>query len=889
LSQAIHRATELHRQGKLDQAEVIYTAILAKKPRHFDALHQFGMLRCQQGRNAEALDYMRAALNLNPKSVSVLSNIGLVHANLNHPEEALASYDRALALKPDLAEAHNNRAMVLIGLRRAAEALASCDRALALKPGYTEAFQNRGNALMALGRSEEALASFDRSLALRGDNVEALCNRGAVLYDLGRFAEAVTSYDHALARRPNFAEAWFNRGNALAALTRAADALASYDRALALRPGYAEACNNHGLALAAVGRPAEALASYDRALALRPGYAEAFCNRGIALADLERPDEALASYDQALALRPDDANGFNNRGGALMGLGRAEEALKSYDRALALEPDNADAFGNRGNALVELKRLDEALASYDRALAIKPDNAEALGSRAVALTELGRLAEAVAACRQALLVKPDLAVARHNLGVALFEQGKCYEAIAAYRQAIALKPSYVDAGSNLLLCLNYDERTSAAEVLRDHREWEARHAGMLPRPLVYANDRSPGRRLKVGYVSADFRQHSVAKFLEPLLRAHNRHEIEVVCYADVARPDAVTERFRALADRWIDTAGMSDAALAERISLGGIDILVDLAGHTAKNRLLVFARKPAPVQVAWLGYPNTTGLTAIDYRLVDAVTDPAPDSDAFASETLIRLTGGFLCYGAPGDAPAPTAPPCLANGAVTFGSFNNPAKLSANTLDAWATLLARLPQARLLVKGKAFVDAAARAALLDGLRQRGVAAERVEVVAWRSDWAAHIALYERVDIALDPFPYNGTTTTCEALWMAVPVVTLLGDRHAGRVGASLMTQLGLSELIAGSVEAYVETAVALAADPARLTNFRASLRPRMAASTLCDATAFARKIEAAYRAMWQNWCAAPARAAGDALVPENRDRPLHRIGHAGGSESPSGC
>jgi protein O-GlcNAc transferase len=325
----------------------------------------------------------------------------------------------------------------------------------------------------------------------------------------------------------------------------------------------------------------------------------------------------------------------------------------------------------------------------------------------------------------------------------------------------------------------------------------------------------------------------------------------------VSSPDAVTERFKGHADRWFTTVGMSNETLAQGIVQHGIDILVDLAGHTAKNRLPMFARKPAPVQVTWLGYPNTTGLEAMDYRLVDAVTDPEGEADAFASERLVRLPGGFLCYGAREDAPAPVQPACLTTGVFTFGSFNNPAKLSGATLDVWARLLARLPTARLLLKGKPFAEAATRAIYLERLAERGVAADRIELVGWLPE-REHLALYDRVDVALDPFPYNGTTTTCEALWMGVPVVTLRGDRHAARVGASLLTQVGLSDLIADSMEAYTEIAVASAGDVARLVDLRQSLRPRMAASPLCDAPAFARRVEAAYRAMWQRWCDTPA-------------------------------
>jgi predicted O-linked N-acetylglucosamine transferase (SPINDLY family) len=291
---------------------------------------------------------------------------------------------------------------------------------------------------------------------------------------------------------------------------------------------------------------------------------------------------------------------------------------------------------------------------------------------------------------------------------------------------------------------------------------------------------------------------------------------------------------------------MSDEALAERIQADQIDILVDCAGHTAHNRLRVFARKPAPVQATWLGYPNTTGLSAVDYRLADAVTDPPGGADALASERLLRLPGGFLCYAGASDAPEPAPPPCLASGTVTFGSFNNP-----------AALLARLPGARLLLKGKPFTDKVTRDLYRARLTERGIAADRVELTGWTAGSAHHLALYERVDIALDPFPYNGTTTTCEALWMGVPVVTLRGERHSGRVGASLLGRIGAEEWVADSVNDYVTRAAALAADPQHLRLLRRSLRTRVAASSLCDRAAFTRSIETAYRQMWQAWCAAP--------------------------------
>ena len=654
------------------------------------------------------------------------------------------------------------------------------------------------------------------------------------------------------------AEAYSNLGNALKDQGKLDEEVAAYREAIRIKPNFVEAHFNLGIALKDQDKLDEAVAAYRQAIRIKPDFADAHSNLGMALKDQGKLDEAVAAYRQAIRIKPDFAEAHSNLGIALNDQGKLEEAVAAHRQAIRIRPDYAEAHSNLGIALQDQGKLDEAVAAHRQAIRIRPDYAEAHSNLGNALQDQGKLDDAVAAYRQTIRIKPDMAAAYASLGNALQDQGKLDEAVAAYRQAIRIEPDLAGAHSNLLFCLNRDDRVTADHLFAAHKEWNERYGRRAPRPIAYTNDRVAGRRLKIGYVSPDFRQHSVAYFVEPLLREHDRQAVEVFCYAEVMRPDAVTARLQGLADHWLATVGLSDDGLAARIRTDRIDILVDLAGHTGGNRLPVFARKPAPIQVTWLGYPNTTGLEAIDYRLVDAVTDPAGEADAFASETLVRLAGGFLCYGGSEGAPEPVAPPCLRTGTVTFGSFNNPTKLSAATFDAWATLLARLPQARLLLKGKPFADAATRALFLARLGERSVAAERVELVALLPDAAAHLAAYHRVDIALDPFPYNGTTTTCEALCMGVPVVTLRGDRHAGRVGASLLGQLGLTDLIANSVEEYVEIALALAGNPGQLDDLRRSLRPRLAASPLCDGHAFARKIETAFRQMWQRWCDDPS-------------------------------
>jgi protein O-GlcNAc transferase len=605
--------------------------------------------------------------------------------------------------------------------------------------------------------------------------------------------------------------------------------------------------------LKALGRVTDAAAAYRQALELEPADAVALNNLGNLLRAEGRLDEAIDCFHRALAHKPEDPVVHNNLGNALAAQGRWVEAARLYDRALALRPDYAEAHYNLANLLVDEGQLDAAIARYRQALALRPDHPAARLNLGAALRQAGRFGEAIACYEAVLAGDPDSAEAHSNLGRVFMLQGRLDMAGDCYDRALALKPDYPQAQVNQLLWLNYSDR-DAQTVYAAHRRWAEPVERGLPPLAPHRNDRDPERRLRVGYVSPDFRAHPVASYLAPVLAAHDRQAVEIFSYADVARPDSVTARFEALSDHWASIVGMTDSDLAERVRADRIDILIDLAGHGGSNFLATFARHPAPVQATWLGYVNTTGLKAMDYRLVDAVTDPIGVSDALASETLVRLSGGFACFEPMADAPAPGPPPCLAAGYVTFGSFSIPAKLGDAVLDVWSDILTRLPDARLLLKGASFDDEGARAHLLDRFAARDVAADRVDLVSWIPSNAEHLALYNRLDIALDPFPYNGYTTTCEALWMGLPVVALLGDRHAARVSASFLTRVGLEEMIAPDLARYVEIAVRLASDPVRLAELRRTLRPRMAASPLCDAASFTRELEAAYRTMWRRWC-----------------------------------
>ncbi|WP_328984863.1 O-linked N-acetylglucosamine transferase, SPINDLY family protein [Thiorhodovibrio winogradskyi] len=470
-----------------------------------------------------------------------------------------------------------------------------------------------------------------------------------------------------------------------------------------------------------------------------------------------------------------------------------------------------------------------------------------------------RLDDALWALRQSFDHGADGPRLWRVFGNVLRLKGEIDAAISAYREALRRQPDRL-THSRLLLAVNSSCTLTPAEVAQEHRHWASLYAAPacvpVSAPRAVHGHKTP---LVVGYVSPDFRSHPVAYFFLPLVEGHHRENVQVVCYASTSANDGVRRRIAAAADLWREVAGWSTQRVVEQIRADGVDLLVDLAGHTTGNRLDVFACRAAPVQLTYLGYPNTTGLDSIDYRLVDAVTDPPGPADELASETLIRLEPGFLVFDPPADAPPVAQSPMLSNGYVTFGSFNKVAKLSPETLETWSALLNKLPTARLLLKSGGLTTDESRNQLCEAFAKAGLSdVSRLELRDLEPSRRAHLAMYGEIDIALDPFPYNGTTTTCQALWMGVPMITLAGRSHAGRVGASLFSQMQLQALVAPDRESYLRIAVGLAASPEKLADLRRGLRDRMAASPLLDHVGFVARLEALYRRLWQRACQAGA-------------------------------
>jgi predicted O-linked N-acetylglucosamine transferase (SPINDLY family) len=576
--------------------------------------------------------------------------------------------------------------------------------------------------------------------------------------------------------------------------------------------------------------------------------------RGLSLRKLGRTDDAILEFRAAVRSQPAYAEAHHQLGNALKNLGRFAESEASLREAARLSPNNADVWFNLGVACLELQTFPQAIACFRRAIQLQPANPDIQNILGHALLAQGLITEAKRSLLEALRLRPGFPHAHNNLARALRAQGRQAEAIAHYRASLEGNPNPA-THSNLLYAFNFVADAAPGDIWTEHKGWSRLYENPLRATWsAHQNDFTPGRRLRIGYVSPDLVNHAVSFFLEPALIAHDRKKFEVYAYCNSLVEDRTTERLRTQTAQWRNIAQLSDDSAAALIRRDQIDILVDLAGHTARNRLLVFARKPAPVQVTWLGYPNTTGLAAIDYRITEPISDPVGQTDRWHSEQLVRLPGPFSCYLPPAVSPPVASLPALASGHITFGCFNNFAKVTPRVIELWSRLLHEMPKARLFLKSNGLTDPETAKQVQKSFAQHGVSPDQIKLDGARLSVADHLALYSRVDIALDAFPYNGTTATCESLWMGVPVVTLAGHTHVARVGASLLTHLGSPEWVAATHDEYLATCCSLASDLSNLSSIRQNLRVRMRGSPLCDAEAFTKSLESAFCSMWYRRC-----------------------------------
>ena len=810
-------AMRRHQAGQLAEAELLYREILRANPRHADALHLLGLVAHQAGRNDVAVECINQAIAVDGTQAAYHNNLAGAYRALNRVAEARASYQRAMQLDPTYAAAHYNLGLLLQGAGELAAAQQHFEQATRLQPNWAEAHNNLGRSLQDQRKLTEAEAAYRSAIRCRVDFAEALNNLGSVLVALGRFAAAIEPLDEAGRLRPDLAQCRYNLGNAYQGLGQHSEAADSFREAVRIAPEFlAPRCNLAAL-LQEQGDLAAAAAQYREALRLKPDYVEVLSNFAKLLHDQGKWDESLEYYTRAIEHRPDFVIAHFNRAILYRDKGLIQEAIAGYQEVLRLQPNYAAAYINLGILFDSIVRPDEALEC----------------------------------CRKALELGADSAMTRASMANALRGQGRTEEAIAWFRKSLELKLDPVQH-SNLLYCLNFDPQYDPPTIFAEHLEWARHHAEPLTaQVLAHPNDRTSERRLRIGYISPHFREHAINYFTEPVLAAHDHERFEIYCYSDTRQIDAVTARLQAAADQWRDVHGQSDEQVARRVRDDRIDILVDLCGHIGENRLLVFARKPAPIQVTYIGYQNTTGMSAMDYRFTDERADPPGLTDPFYTERLIRLPRCFFCYRPSDDAPPISPLPALTAGHVTFGSFNHIAKVMPRVIAAWFAILARVPRSRLRVLANR--GGYAERHFHELAASHGIDSARIDVCDKRPR-LDYLRLIQQADIALDPFPFNGHTTTCDSIWMGVPVVMLEGHSYASRFGGSVLANVGLERLISQSPEQYVELAVELAADLERLAQLRSELRSRMAGSVLLDFRGFTRNVEHAYRKMWIDWC-----------------------------------
>ncbi len=751
-----------------------------------------------------------------------------------------------------------------------AEARPLYRQVLAQVPAHTVALFRSGLLELQDGHPESALPLVEQAAAADAGEPRYLFVLGQTLQALRRFEPAIAAYESAVKLQPDFLDAWNNLGICLQLRRQCPQAAAAYRRALALEPANAGVMANLGTVLREMGDFPKATELLRAAADLDPAVASHAVNLGIAFWNQGRFAEAESALNKALSLQPNDAQALFNLGNTLHGLGRSSEAIERYRQALALRPGYVDALINLGNVQAEIGDFTAGLASYDAALEARPDSVMALNNVACLMRTLGRVDDAEAALHRALELDPGNATLHDTLGNVYKDAGDLDAAIVSFRKALELDPAAAATHSNLAYALSF-QSPEPAPILEECLRWNARfadsllgtappqaarseaaqpHSGPAGNTPGSAGDTASNRRLRIGYVSPDFRVHCQSLFTIPLLSRHDHAAFEVFCYASVKRPDDHTRRIAEYADVWRDVRPLDDDALSRLIREDRIDILVDLTMHMAGGRPLLFARRPAPVQIAWLAYPGTTGISAMDYRLSDPRLDPE-GFEAHYSERTLRLPDSFWCYD-PLTAPLDIGPlPALERGHLTLGCLNNPCKLTDHALRLWSAVMQVLPAARLLLMAP---PGRHRNRLSQRLSEHGIAAGRVDFRAFqpRGDY---LRTYRDIDLGLDTFPYNGHTTSLDSLWMGVPVVSRVGRTCVGRGGLSQLFQLNLLELAAESDAAFVRTAASLGNDLVRLAALRSELRERMQRSALMDASRFARSIEQAYRVAWRDYCA----------------------------------
>lgn len=690
-------------------------------------------------------------------------------------------------------------------------------------------------------------------LAADPKNADALHLMGALASAVGHHEAAAKLIRAAIAIKPNVASFHNSLGDALFKDKRLVDAMFAYRGAVDLKSDYAQALAGLGATLREMARFAEAIEPLSRAIELKPNLADAHYNLGIALDAEGKLPEAAAAMKQFVAMKPADANGHAVLGVVQSKLGETSAAVASLHKAIEMVPHQVDLRVRLVAAMVSSGKLDDAIAECRRAIEIAPQSAILQMHLGKILLEQNKIDDAITTLRKATDLQTNSATAFLELGDAWLKFGRVDQALDNYARAVEIDRANVTANSRRLLALTYDARATAEEVFHQHRVWsqnfsDAQHHQIRP----HTNDPDADRKLRIGYLSPHFCAHPVANLMTPVLAAHNREQFEVYCYADVAKPDAMTRQVQGMADQWRSVRGLTDEQAAAMIREDRIDVLIDLAGHLQGGRPAVLATRPAPVQLSYLGYPHSLAARAVDGRITDAVMDPPGLTESLHTEELIRIDGGAFAYLPPASAADVSELPALSAGHVTFGSIADFARVTPPLVTLWAEILKELPTSRLIATADDRVSARKRLGAM--LERQEIPEDRFDVVS-RKSRSETLSLFNRVDVLLDSFPFNTGLPVCDALWMGVPVISLAGGTPASRQGASLLTAAGQTDAIAESTDDYAAIAYRMASDLPKLIHTRESLREKVQASPLVDTAGLAAKLEAAYRGAWRKWAA----------------------------------
>lgn len=797
-------ANILRSRNKFTEALVLYDSVLVRDAgKNVEALIGKGICLQTQKMMPQAFESFTEAILLEPRNAIALTHCGLLYKEGGHFAEAVESYQNALKADPSYKPAAECLAIVMTDL---------------------------GTNLKLAGNTDEGIQKYLEALKVDSHYAPAYYNLGVVYSEMLEFDLALSCYEKAASERPMYAEAYCNMGVIYKNRGDLETAINCYERCLTVSPNFDIAKNNMAIALTDLGTKVklegdinQGVAYYKKALYYNCRYADAMYNLGVAYGEMLKFDKAIVFYELALHFNPHCAEACNNLG------------------VIYKDRDN----------------LDKAVECYQMALYIKPNFSQSLNNLGVVYTVQGKMDAAASMIEKAITANSTYAEAYNNLGVLHRDAGNIVLAIEAYERCLQIDPDSRNAGQNRLLAMNYINEGSDDKLFEAHRDWGRRFMKLYPQYTIWDNPKVMERTLIIGYVSPDYFTHSVSYFIEAPLSYHDYTNYKVVVYSAVVKADAKTHKFKDKVLKkgglWRDIYGIDENKVASMVRDDKVDILVDLTGHTANNKLGMLACRPAPVQATWIGYPNTTGLPTIDYRITDVLTDPLNTKQKHVEE-LVRLPECFLCYTPSSEAGPVTPAPALSNGFITFGSFNNLAKITPKVLEVWARILRAVPNSRLVVKCKPFCCDSIRQCFLSTLEQLGVESLCVDLLPLILFNHDHMQAYSLMDISLDTFPYAGTTTTCESLYMGVPCVTMAGSVHAHNVGVSLLSNVGLGHLIAKTEDEYVRIALQLASDVSALSELRTALRERMLKSPLCNGSKFTLGLESAYRNMWHNYC-----------------------------------